>query len=66
LSFTRYSLERHEMVSAGRGPKSARAADWQLGEMYWNGDGVKGDKISEYAFVYLAAGSGLAEARHEE
>jgi TPR repeat protein len=42
------------------------AAAWQLGEMYWNGDGVIRDRIYGYEFIYIAAMSNLPEARQEQ
>ncbi|MCU1298045.1 MAG: Sel1 domain protein repeat-containing protein [Acidobacteriaceae bacterium] len=42
------------------------AAMLRLGEMYWNGDGVKQDKTSAYEFVSLASTSNLPEAKQEK
>jgi len=38
----------------------------RLGQMYWNGEGLKQDKIAGYEFVYLASTSGLPEPKLEE
>jgi len=37
----------------------------RLGEMYWKGEGLKQDRISAYAFIYLASTSDLPEAAQE-
>ena len=37
----------------------------RLGEMYWKGSGVRMDKISAYAFIYLAATTDIPEASQE-
>lgn len=38
----------------------------RLGQMYWNGEGVKKDRIAAYKFVYLAASSDMREAKQEK
>jgi uncharacterized protein len=38
----------------------------RLGQMYWRGEGVKQERIAAYAFVYLAASTGMTEAMQEK
>jgi TPR repeat protein len=50
--------------------KSAQMGNAQamlfLGEMYWNGSGVKQDKVSAYAFVLLASTADLPKAQQDK
>jgi TPR repeat protein len=38
----------------------------RLGEMYWNGSGVKQDKVSAYAFMLLASTTDLPKAQQDK
>ena len=49
-----------EASSMGLGVAALR-----LGEMYWKGEGLKQDRISAYAFIYLASTVDLPEAKQE-
>jgi TPR repeat protein len=50
--------------------KSAQLGNAQamlrLGEMYWSGSGVKQDKVSAYAFVFLASTADLHDALQDK
>ena len=37
-----------------------------LGEMYWKGVGVKQDKVAAYKWIFISAGSGVAEAKTDQ
>lgn len=42
------------------------AAAFRVGEMYWNGEGLKQDRISAYEFIYLASTSKSNQAKVQQ